>query len=352
MFLVHRRTLVGSILAAAVAGSLGRPTAAASDRKDIIGVSIPTLDNPFWVRAVRLVKYVTTELNIDLVVVAAANQEQKQLRDVRSLLSRGVDALVVAPQSTANASGLIQLANRAHKPIMIVDRYPGFPAENEQEPYLGFIGPDDVRAGDSIASFLIHHGASKLVGIGGTPGSSVAEGRQKGLMQALAAAGSKATLVQYVGAGETETDGYAAMQKLLSAHPAGTIDGVWCYNDALCLGAFRAVRQSGRSDQIILGGMDLIPQALDLIAKKTDYVYSTGGHWLQLGSGVVIAFDKLHGHDPLQRDIRQPLLDLDSETIEKFKSEYIDNPLPFNVKDYTLTYNPGAKTQFFPLVLQ
>ncbi|HEY4010772.1 MAG TPA: substrate-binding domain-containing protein, partial [Acidobacteriaceae bacterium] len=185
-----------------------------------------------------------------------------------------------------------------------------------------------------------------------TPGSSVAEGRQKGLMQALAAAGSKATLVQYVGAGEPEMDGYAAMQKLLSAHPAGTIDGVWCYNDALCLGAFRAVRQSGRSDQIILGGMDLIPQALDLIAKKTDYVYSTGGHWLQLGSGVVIAFDKLHGHDPLQRDIRQPLLDLDSETIEKFKSEYVDNPLPFNVKDYTLTYNPGAKTQFFPLVLQ
>src|SRR5437868_2606680 len=153
MFLVHRRTLVGSILAAGVAGSLGRPTAAASDRKEIIGVSIPTLENPFWVRAVRLAKYVATELNIDLAVVAAANQEQKQLRDVQSLLSRSVDALVVAPQSTANAPGLIRLADSAQKPIMIVDRYPGFPAENEQEPYLGFIGPDDVRAGDSIANF-------------------------------------------------------------------------------------------------------------------------------------------------------------------------------------------------------
>jgi ABC-type sugar transport system substrate-binding protein len=339
-----RRTVVGLAMLALTATA----ASAASAATETIGVSIPTLDNPFWVRAVDFAKHAASDLGINLIVVGAANQEQKQLNDVQSLLSRGVDALVVTPQSTASAPGLIRLADRAGKPIVVVDRYPGFPATNQQAPYVAFIGPDDVRAGNSIATFLINHGATKLVAIGGTPGSSVAEGRQKGLMEAIAA-NSNVKLVQYVGAGETETNGYQTMENFLSAHPAGTIDGVWCYNDALCIGAFNAVRQSGRSKQVLLGGMDLTPQALDLIDKHTNFIFSTGGHWLQLGFGVMIAYDKLHGHQPLQNDIRLPLLGVDSKNFQQFKHEYIDNPPPFNVKDYTITNNPATKAQVFPL---
>jgi hypothetical protein len=41
------------------------------------------------------------------------------------------------------------------------------------------------------------------------------------------------------------------------------------------------VRQTGRDTEIKRAGMDLVPQALDLIEKKTNYIFSTGGHWLQ-----------------------------------------------------------------------
>ncbi len=318
-----------------------------------IGVSIPTLDNPFWVRAVDFAKHTASTLGVELVVVGAENKEEKQLNDVQSLISRGVNALVVTPQSTASAPGLIRLANRSNLPIMIVDRYPGFPAKNDKAPYLAFIGPDDVTAGRDIANFLIERGAKNLVGLGGLPGSSVAEGRQKGLNEAVTAGAAKGLkLIQYVGVGESEDKGYNAMQNILAAHPAGSIDGVWCYNDALGVGAYRAIEQAGRSKEIIIGGMDLTPEALSLIEKNTNFVYSTGGHWLQVGFGVMIAYDALKGHPPIKDDIRLSLIGVDSSNFAKFKQEYIDNPPPFDVKKFMLSFNPTTDRQTFPLQVQ
>jgi simple sugar transport system substrate-binding protein/ribose transport system substrate-binding protein len=330
-------------------------TAAVSSTRaaESIGVSVPTLDNVFWVRAVNFAKHTADTLGIELVVVGAENKEEKQLNDVQSLISRGVKALVITPQSTASAPGLIRLANRSNIPILIVDRYPGFPAKNDKAPCIAFIGPDDVTAGRDIANVLINKGATKIVAIGGLPGSSVAEGRQKGLNDAVAeAAGKGVKLIRYLGVGESEDRGYNAMQNLLAAHPSGTIDGVWCYNDALAVGAYRAIQQAGRSKEILIGGMDLTPDALNLIEKKTNFIYSTGGHWLQLGFGVMIAYDALHGHAPIKDDIRLSLIGVDSENFAKFKQQYIDNPPPFEVKDYMLTFNPKTTRQTFPLSVQ
>lgn len=345
---VTRRAVVrgATIGVAALLATVSSTTLSFAASKTI-GVSIPTLDNPFWVRAVDFAEAAAKALDVELVVVGAENKEDKQLTDVQSLIARGVDALVITPQSTASAPGLIKLANRANLPIMVVDRYPGFEANNANAPYLGFIGPNDVTAGQDIVKALVAKGGKKLVGLGGNAGSSVAEGRQQGLEEQVKAAG--VDLVQYVSAGESEDDGYGAMQNLLAAHPSGTIDAVWCYNDGLCLGAFRAIKQAGRDKEIILGGMDLVPQALDLIQQKTNFVFSTGGHWLQLGFGVMIATDKINGHDPISTDIRLDLLGVDGENFSTFKTQFVDNTPPYDVKEYTLTNNPKATAQTFPL---
>lgn len=324
---------------------------AAEPERVTIGVSIPTLDNPFWVRAVSFAEHVAEQLNAELVTVGADNREEKQISDVQSLSSRGVQALVVTPQSTASAPGLIRIAQREALPIMIVDRYPGFPADNPDAPYMGFIGPDDVAAGRSIANHLIAAGSKRIVALGGLPGSSVAEGRQTGLNDALQAH-PDVELVQYIGAGESEDLGYKAAQNLLAAHAPGEIDGVWCYNDALCLGAFRAIRQAGRSDDIQLAGMDLVPQAIELMSRNTNYIYSTGGHWLQLGFAVIIAVDKVRGHDPIDTDIRLELLEVDQDSVAAFQHQYIDSQPSFNIREHSLAFNPAAESQIFPLEIK
>jgi ABC-type sugar transport system substrate-binding protein len=339
-----RRALLG----VAAAGAFFGATALSYAQTKTIGVSIPTLDNPFWVNATKFAQHAADDLGVKLIVVGAENREEKQLADVQSLIAAGANALVVTPQSTASAPGIIALARRAKLPIVIVDRYPGFPADNPDAPYVAFVGPNDVTAGRDVAKFLIDHGAKNIVGLGGQPGSSVAEGRQKGLDAEIAATpGVK--LVQYVGVGESEDAGYQAMQNLLAAHASGTIDSVWCFNDGLCLGAYRAIKQAGRDKEIKIAGIDLVSQALDLIEHNTNYIFSTGGHWLQVGFGVMIAYDMLNGHKPLKTDIRLDMLGVNSDNFDKFKKQFIDSPPPYNVRDYTITNNPSTTSQTFPL---
>ena len=346
----HRRTFIQSALACALGAlTVGAGSPAQANDKITIGVLLPDLNNPMWIRAVKFVRSVEQALNINVIVVGAATHEDKQLADVQSLLSRHVDALVLDPVSLASSAGLLRIIDRAHVPVVVADRYPGFPPNNPHVPYLAFIGPNNVKAGRDIADFLIGHGAKKLIGLGGTPGDSNAEGREKGLEQAVAA-NKGVTLVQYLAVGETEDQGYTAMENLLSAHPKGTIDAIWCYNDGLCLGAYRAVKEAGRDEEIILGGMDMTPPALSLIETKTNYVYSTGGHWLMIGFAVMIAYDALRGHPPLSEDVRMNLIGVDATDFNTFKKEYIDTqPSSDLIRHYTLTFNPATKSQHFPL---
>jgi ABC-type sugar transport system substrate-binding protein len=345
------RVAAGLIVLAGLAGSVH--SAEAADKTLTIGASVPYMNDPAWVRIVDYARYVAKILDIDLVVVDAAGKEDKQIQDVQSLLSRGVQALIFVPVSAANAPAIIRLADRAHTPAIATDRYPGFPADNKQAPYLTFVGPDNVAAGRKIAQFMLDQGVRHFVAIGGTPGDSNNQERSKGMREAIAASADKgAKLLQYVGVLQSEDNGYATMQNLLAAHPPGTIDGVWCYNDALCVGAYRAIKQAGRDKQIKIGSMDLNPQALDLIRDKTNYVYSIGGHWLMLGFAEMIAYDYLHGHKPLSQFSRIEDVGVDASGFDKFKAEYIDSNPPFDIKQYMLTFNPNAKTQTPPLTLK
>ena len=252
---MHRRALLkhaailGLSVTAASSLSGHRSTVArAQDEPMTIGVSYPTANNAFWTRYTDFMTQVAEGLGVELILVDANNDEEKQVADIESLISQGVNGLVVTPQSTAIAAQLLRTAEEAGVPVMFTDRFPGIePEEYEGESYVGFIGPNDEQAGYDIATHLIvNEGRSNLVGLGGLPGSSVAEGRRAGLERAVEEHG--ATLVQYEGIGETREVGLATMESILSAQPSGAIDAVWGYNDELALGALRAARKrrSGR----------------------------------------------------------------------------------------------------------
>ena len=342
-------------LAAAALGSvaLGSAPASAEEKQLVFGASVPLLNDPAWVRIIDYAQFVAKQLNVKLDVVDAEGKEDKQINDIQSLIAKHEDALLFVPVSAANAPAIIRLANRAHLPAVATDRYPGFPADDKDNPYMTFVGPDNVDCGRHIGEYLIAHGARHFVAIKGTPGDANSQERFQGFKEAVDAhAKDGVKLLQEVGGLQTEDNGYLLMQNLLSAHPSGTIDGVFCYNDALCVGAYRAIKQAGRDKEMILGATDLNPQALELIRDKTNYVYSIGGHWVMLGFATMIAYDYLHGHKPLSPFSRIKDVGVDSAGFAKFKAQYIDHLPSFDIKQYMLTFNPNAKTQTPPLTLQ
>ena len=175
-------TLVG--VAAAVSAT---SSAEAVEKKLVIGASVPLLNDPAWVRIIDYGQYVAKQLGVELAVVDAQGKEDKQIADVQSLLSRGVDVLVFVPVSAANAPAIIRLANRAKVPAIADDRYPGFPADNPDAPYLTFVGPDNVDCGRKIGEYMISHGVKNFVAVEGTPGDANNQERTKGFKEAVAA---------------------------------------------------------------------------------------------------------------------------------------------------------------------
>lgn len=309
-----------------------------------VGVSYPTSNSPFWKAYMDFVDDGAAQLGVSINAVAANGDEQKQLADVQNLISQGVDGLIITPTSTAVASQLLKTAADAGVEVVVTDRYPGFePGEDGKPDYTAFIGPNDELAGENIAKALIDAGSPDILALGGVPGSSVTEGRKTGLENAIAGNGK---LIQYqAGDGEAQENGLQAFENLLQANPSGSANGVWCYNDNLCLGAIKAAQNAGRADEYTFGGMDLTPEAITAIENDSYYV-SFGGHWLQGGFGLVMLYDKLEGQAPKTPIVKLDLLEVNKNNVANFKEQYIDNPPEYDFKDLSQVTNPDAEGSF------
>jgi len=226
---------------------------------------------------------------------------------------------------------------------MIADRWPGDDLKAGED-YLGFIGPNDVQAGYDIAMALINAGCKNLVAIGGFAGTSVAEGRKEGLEKAIKeneANGVK--LLQYEAAGENMDQGDRALRNMLQSHPE--LDGVWCYNDSHALASVNILKEKGILDKVKVGGMDLLNPAIESIEKGELY-FSTGGHYMQTGFALIMVYDALNVKMPTETNVKLNLLNVTKDNMAKFKSKYIDNSNPVDVKAMSQTFTPGAKTYF------
>lgn len=336
--------LVALVLTVVAALIPGCSSTKSSDGTLKIGVSYPTANSPFWKSYNAFIEDGAKQLGVEVNEVSADENEQKQLSDVQNLISQGVDGLIITPQSTSIAPALLRAAAQAKIPVVVTDRYPGYdPGTNANADYVAFIGPNDEKAGADIANALIAAGGSQFLALGGVPGNSVAEGRKTGLDNAIKESGKQ--LVQYQSAGESEEKGLATAENLLQAHPAGTANAMWCYNDNLCMGALKAAQNGGRADQFVFGGMDLTPQAISAIQGGT-YTVSFGGHWLQGGFGLALLYDKIKGKDPLKPIVKLDLIKVDKSNVDEFKKKFIDQPAQYDFKQLTQVNNNGKQPDY------
>ena len=96
---------------------------ASGDVKDIkIGLSISTLNNPFFVSLKDGVVAEATKQGMEVVVVDAQNDSAKQSNDVDDLIQQGVNALLINPTDSSAISTVVQTANSLGIPVITLDR--------------------------------------------------------------------------------------------------------------------------------------------------------------------------------------------------------------------------------------
>jgi simple sugar transport system substrate-binding protein len=331
-----------SLLPAAVFAG-GAKDSGGTSKAFLIGYSYPTINNEFWGLSLQNLQDASKQLGFTLMAQECNNDQTKQVNDVDSMLSSGINGLVLAPQDASVCPGIIAKCKQRNIPVVVVDRWPGDDLKPASD-YVCFIGPNDEEAGYNIAKNLITSGSDKLLAIGGFQNTSVAEGRKAGLDKALAE-NPKVSLLQYEWAGENMDQGDAAFRNMMSRH-GDAVNGVWCYNDSLALAAVNVLKEMGKIRTVKVGGMDLLGPALDSMKSKELWL-STGGHYMQSAFGAIVVFDTLSGIKYSGAPITKlDLMTVTQDNLAQFSAKYLDNPNPVDWKSFSKVYNSSGSSKF------
>ncbi len=343
----------GAFLAAcgrggASSGSGGSGSSSGGGGKLVIGSIVPTLDAQFWQRYDDFMKSVGNALGVEVVTVNANNSGDKLTRGIDDLVARHVDGLIFVPYFGTGPKG-IAAADSANIVSMCVDTTPeDIKPGGEFKNYLGFVGPDDETAGYNMADALSKtitpgaDGKKKIVAIQGTPGTSVAINRFKGLTRYMSGHADLVLQGQAVG-NFVATTSQSAMDDLLQRN--GDTQGVWCANGGTATGAVAALENAhkvpGKDVKVVT--MDLNPDNVQRV-QQGKIEFDTGGHWLQGGFSLILMFDWLKGKHMTDAERSQiiKLLPVTKATIPQFNADYPNGLPAYDVKQHSRFYTPDG----------
>ncbi|GAA5203391.1 ABC transporter permease/substrate-binding protein [Streptomyces thinghirensis] len=254
--------VIAAVVAVAVVGAtslLHNDSSAGKTRK--VGLSLSTLNNPFFVQIRDGAEEQAKKLGVDLTVTDAQNDASQQANQLQNFTSEGLSSIIVNPVDSDAASPSVRSANKDDIPVIAVDR-----GVNDAKT-AALVASDNVEGGELGAKALAEKlgGKGTIVILQGQAGTSAS--RERG-------AGFAAGLKEYPGievvakqpADFDRTKGLDVMTNLLQAHP--DIDGVFAENDEMALGAIKALgSKAGKSVQVV--GFDGTPDGLKAVREGT-----------------------------------------------------------------------------------
>lgn len=228
------------------------------DNKATVGLSVSTLNNPFFVTLSEGAKAKAKELNINLSIVNASDDTAKQTSDIEDLISKNVKVLIVNPVDSDAVAPAVLDAMNANIPVISVDR-----GVNGVE-VTSSIASDNVAGARLAGEYLIEligegSKAAELIGI---PGATATIDRGKGFHQS---ADGKLNIVASQTANFNRAEGLTVTENILQANP--DLKGIFAHNDEMALGALEAVQSLGKN--IVIIGFDATDDAIYAVKEGT-----------------------------------------------------------------------------------
>lgn len=207
-----------------------------------IGLSISTLNNPFFVTLSEGAQVKADDLGAKLTVADAQDNASKQTSDVEDLIQQGVDLLLINPVDSAAVASAVEAANAAGIPVITVDR------TSEGGEVVSHIASDNVAGGELAGKYLAELVGkdAKIVELEGVAGSSAARDRGDGFNKAI---DGQLKVVAKLTANFNRAEGLTVMENILQANPK--VVGVFAHNDEMALGAVEAIAATGKDIKVI-----------------------------------------------------------------------------------------------------
>ncbi|MGG4264693.1 ribose ABC transporter substrate-binding protein RbsB [Peribacillus simplex] len=219
-----------------------------------VGVSISTLNNPFFVSLKDGIEKEAKEKGMKVTVVDAQDDTAKQISGIEDLILQKVDILLVNPTDSAAISSAVQSANEAGIPVITIDR------SSDEGDIETFIASDNVAGGELAAEYLVKElgEKAKVVELEGVSGASATRERGKGFHNI---ADKQLEVLTSQTAEFDRTKGLNVMENILQGKK--DIQAVFAHNDEMALGAIEAIKAAGKD--IIVVGFDGNDDALKAV---------------------------------------------------------------------------------------
>ncbi|MBB5775577.1 substrate-binding domain-containing protein [Nonomuraea jabiensis] len=226
-----------------------------------IGLSVSTLNNPYFVQFRDGAQAEAKKLGARLTVTDAQNDPSQQVNQVQNFTSQNMKAIIINPVDSDAAAPAVKAADRAAIPVIAADR-----GVNGAE-VAQTVASDNVAGGRLAAQEL-----AKLLGekgsvavLQGVPGTSASRDRGRGFAEGIAAY-PEIKVVARQPADFDRTKGLDVMTNLIQSHPG--LAGVFAENDEMALGAVKAL--GGRAGgQVKVVGFDGTPDAIKAVRAGT-----------------------------------------------------------------------------------
>jgi len=238
--------------------------------KGTIGVSLLTLDNPFFKVIGDTITAEGKKHGYETMVVSGDKDVAKQSNQIKDFIVKKVSAIVLSPCDSKSIIPVIQEANAAGIPVFTVD----IPCNEPGVKIVTQVATDNYGGGKEAGQAMIEalgEAGGKIAVLHFKQAESCLL-RVKGFREVIDAhnAGGRAkiNIVTELESGGAKDLGYKAAEDALQAHP--DLRGIFAINDPAALGARAALEKAGKT-QVLIIGFDGQPEGKQAIKEGKIY---------------------------------------------------------------------------------
>lgn len=224
----------------------------------------PHQDNEYQISLREAVEAAGEEQGVNIKVYIADNDPAKQVDQIEQALTEGVDGIVIDPTSNEGIKTAVLAAKEAGVPFVTIHE-----SVSNQEDCTAFVG-SDLETGGKLkmeqvmkdfpdgGKFAVLYGP-----LGHTAQIQITDGYKKALE-------GQEDKYEYVFEGEGNWNAEDALDLASNWLSTGKqIDAFICNNDGMAIGALQAVKSAGKSDEILIYGLDAQQDVLQEVKNGT-----------------------------------------------------------------------------------
>lgn len=222
----------------------------AEKQKPKMAVIVSTLNNPWFVVLAETAAQRARELGYEAHIFDSQNNSAKEAEHFENIIASNYDAILLNPTDADGSVVNVEMAKKAGIPTFCMDR-----EVNSRDAAVSQVLSDSfsgcVKLGEYFVRQLGRSGTyAELLGL---VGDNNTWNRSMGFHSVV----DEFPDLKMVAQQSADFDRNTAMEvteSILQAHP--NIDGIFCGNDAMAMGAYQALVAAGKADQVKVFGFD------------------------------------------------------------------------------------------------